>query len=393
MSRYAASEHLGTRSKLKVMGAVLFWVGAAALGGTFVLGCGGGGGDSEPTPDPDPGVVVSGPTMAISGGGQIKLYTGISDLANSGSAPVPAQTINAPNVQSVAFDFSGNLYYLANDGSSGSDAAFYFCERPNTGLPFPACTTVGGPIAGGQWLAIDTTGTVFATSLAGGAGTVVSFPAASGPLSTPAVVYTSTTVPAAYGGIAVDSSDTLYVTEQSTAGTLHGTLFACTTVCQGSTGSQVDLTSNITASSPSSPPGGPLAMGSDGMTVFVGVSNTDPVALTAPIAFECAPDGSGGLTCQALTTTFPPLAGADSPFVTTVGIAASPENDVYDAVLLTDGNTTDDTGPAFFGFDSAGAPFACSSSPSSCRVSQLPSVPVNSAAGSVAYGLAVSPVP
>lgn len=390
MSQRSRGVRSTVRSTLQSVAVLLFWLGAAALGGTFVFGCGDGGGGSPPATT---GPVISGPTLAISVGGTIKLYTVISDLANSGAAPMPAQTISAPNVLSVAFDSSGNLYYLANNGTPGSDASFFECTRPNSWLPFPDCTVVGGPIAGGQWLAIDNAGTVFATSLNGGAGTIVSFPAVSGPPTTPSVVYTSTTQPFAYGGIAVDGSGTLYVTEQAAAGTPHDLLFACTTACQSSSGSQTDLTASVSGAYPSSPPGGPLAIGGDGTTLLVGASNTDPVALTAPIAFVCAPDGSGGLTCQPGSASFPPLAGTDSPFITTVGIAISHVGNVYDAVLLTDGNTTDDPGPSFFGFDSGGAPFACSGTPSTCRVSQLPSVPVNSAAGSVAYGIAVSPVP
>lgn len=370
---------------------VLFWTGAAALGGTFVLGCGSGGGSGSSPPPAGP--VVSEPTMAISIGGEIKLYTGLGDLANSGPAPVPAQTISAANVLSVAFDSSGDLYYLANNGTIGSDASFFHCTLPNAGLPFPPCTAVGGPIAGGKWLAIDSTGTVFATSLTGSTGTIVSFPSTSGPPSTPVVVYTSTALPALYGGIAVDGSNTVYVTELPALGATYH-LLSCTAACQGSSGSQVDLTSSITASYPASPPGGPLAIKGDGTTLLVGAANTNPVALTAlPIAFACAADGNGGLTCQPHTVSVPPLAGTDSPFVTTVGIAASHAGNVYDAALLTDGNTTDDPGPSFFGFDAAGAQFACSSTPSTCRVSQLPSVPVNSVEDSVPYGLAVSHAP
>lgn len=365
--------------------ALVFWTGAAALGGTFVFGCQSNVGEGS-APD------TSG-MLAIAVGGQVRVFTQIGDLIYNGSAPLPVQTINAPDVLSITFDSSGNLYYLTNNGSVGSDATFHSCPRANSGAPFPTCTALGNPIAGGQWLAVDASGTVFATSLTGTAGTVVSFPAASGPPSSPSAVYVSTTLPAAYGGITVDSGGTVYVTEQPTAGGRpRDKLFACSMSCRGSTGSQIDLTSSVTASYPSSHPGGPLAIAADGATLLVGASNTDPRALTAPVAFICTPSGGGGLACQAGNETFPPLAGVDTPFITTVGIAASPRNDVYDAVLLTDGNTADDPGPSFFGFAATGGQFACSGSPN-CRVSQLPSVPVNSAPGTVPYGLAVSPVP
>lgn len=367
------------------VGAALFWLGAAALGGTFVFGCQDNGGE-------DPGPDLSG-TMAIAMGGQINLYTQIGDLVYDGPAPIPAETVAAPNVLSIAFDSSGNLYYLANTGLPGSDATFHACPRSNSGAMFPSCSALGSPIAGGQWLTVDAAGTVFATSLTGSSGTIVSFPASSGPPLAASAVYVSNTLPAAYGGVAVNSSGTLYVTEQPTAGgTPRDKLFACSTACQGSAGSQIELTSSITASYPSSPPGGPLAIGADGTTLFVGASNTNPMALTAPVAFVCAANVGGSLSCQPGNETFPPLAGVDTPFITTVGIAASPTNDVYDAVLLTDGNTTDDPGPSFFGFAATGGQFACTGSPT-CRVSQLPSVPVNSAPGSVPYGLAVSPIP
>lgn len=385
MNRHSALARSKILNRLMSAGALLFWVGAAALAGTFVLGCQNNTGEGT-APN------LSG-TMAIALGGQIKVFTQIGDLIYNGSAPVPTQTISAPNVLSLAFDSSGNLYYLANNGSAGSDATFYSCPRSNSGVLFPSCAAVGNPIAGGQWLSVNTAGAVFATSLTGNAGLIISFPAASGPPAFPTIVYASTTLPAAYGGITVDGSGTVYVTEQPTAGgTPRDKLFACSTACQGSSGSQVEITSIITGSYPSSYPGGPLAMAADGTTLLVGASNTNPMALTAPVAFVCTSSGGSGLSCQAGNETFPPLAGVDTPFITTVGIAISPSNNVYDAVLLTDGNTTDSTGPSFFGFVSTGGQFACSGSPN-CRVSQLPSVPVNSAPGSVPYGLAVSPIP
>ena len=171
-------------------------------------------------------------------------------------------------------------------------------------------------------------------------------------------------------------------------------LFACATACQSTPGSQTDLTAIITTPNPRSVPGGPLATGLDGTTLFVGAAGiNDATPLTLPVVFVCTP-GGGGLGCQADNATFPGLFGVDNPFVTVVGIAPSHSNDVYAAVLLKDGGDTSvNLGPKFFGFVAAGTQFACSGTPSTCRVNQLPSVPVNSAPGAVAYGLAVAPVP
>ncbi|MDP3857022.1 MAG: hypothetical protein Q8Q73_04575 [Stagnimonas sp.] len=367
--------------------AAVAWLGAAALGGSFVLGCGGGVGDGSL-------VIPEDQMMAISTAGQIKIYDDLAELATTGAAPVPAQTIIAANVLSVAFDSAGNLYYLANNGSVGSNASFFSCPLPSTGLPFATCTAVGGVIPGGQWLAINASSTVFATSRNATTGSVVSFPLASGPPASPSVVYTSTTAPAAYGGIAVDASNTLYVTEQGSATSIAHKLFKCTSACQGTSGSQLDLTANITSGNPDSAPGGPLATNLGSTNLFVGAASTNPRSpQTRPVAFVCAAGSSGGLSCQARTATFPLLFGADSPFVNSVGIAASDSNEVYDAALLDDGGDTAAVlGPSFFGFLAAGPQFACSSTPSTCRVNQLPSVPINSMPASVPYGLAISPL-
>ena len=364
--------------------ATLLWLGAAALGGTYVLGCGG---------TVLPPAIQTDQTLAIATGGQIRLYNNLNELGSTGVTPVPVQTITAANVLSVAFDAHGNLYYLANNGTSGSAATFFSCLLPASGLPFPACTSIGATVAGGQWLTIDSSGVVFATSRTSSSATIVSFPSASGPGATPAVAYTSNGIPLSYGGITVDSSDTLYVTEQATAATIPvDKLFKCTVACQASAGSQADITASITTPFPNSAPGGPLAYSRDGTTLFVGSTNPQPhPPLTLPVAFACT-SGAGGLTCHADSVTFPGAFGADSPYINTVGIAANKSNDIYAAVLLNNGgDTTTNFGPMFFGFLQAGPQFACSTTPSNCRVNELPSVPMNSPAGSVAYGLAVSP--
>lgn len=361
----------------------LFWLVAAAIGGTFVLGCNSIGGGFNTT---------SGQTMAISMSGQIKLYNPISALASMGLTPVPVQTLTAANVLSVAFDHQGNLYYLANNGTAGSAATFYFCHLPTGGLPYIACTAQGSTIDGGQWLAIDQSGTAFATSLSTTTGTVVSFPASSGPPVSPTVVYTSAVKPFAYGGIAVDSSDTIYLTEQLAAASYpDDKLFKCTTACQSSSGSQTNLT--VSGSYPGSVISGPLAIGHDGATLLVAAGNiNNHTSLTLPVVFVCAASGGGGLTCQADVDTFPAVFGVDNPYVMTVGVTSSSTNDVYAAVQLNDGgDTTTNFAPSFFGFVQAGTQFACSSTPSNCRVNQLPAPLIDSAAGSVPYGLAISP--
>jgi hypothetical protein len=365
-----------------IAGAV--WLVGAALGGTFVLGCGGGFSGSSfnnlPTQE-----------MAIATNGQIRLYKVSDATAASGPAPTPEQTITAANVLSVAFDFNKNLYYLANNGTAGSAATFYSCPAPAMGGTY-TCAAVGGSIAGGQWLAVDHALTVYATSLTA-TGTIVSFPAASGPPVTPTVVYTSTSLPVSYGGLAVDSSGTLYVTEQPTAGNNGETLYKCTITCRNASSGQADISSQVLGTSTHSFIGGPLAIGSNGSTLYAGAANSAILSpATLPVVFICVQQGAGGQICRAVSVTFPLQGGVDSPYVATVGVAPDVNGNVFDALLLT--NFNDNTaviGPAFFGHTSADALFACSSNPATCPVNQLPSVPVNSASGSVPYGLAISP--
>ncbi|MDB5986429.1 MAG: hypothetical protein JWR16_1482 [Nevskia sp.] len=361
--------------------AASIWLAGAALGGTFVLGCGGTTGSSFST----------GQKMAIAMASQIRLYNVADAVAATGPAPVPVQTIAAANVLSVAFDLNKNLYYLANNGTAGSVATFFSCPAPALGGTY-TCHAVGSSIDGGQWLAIDHAATAYATSL-GLTGSVISFPIASGPSATPSVVYSSTSLPVAYGGLAVDSGGTLYVTEQPSTTNNSDTLYKCTTVCRNSSGTQADISSQILASAPNSVIGGPLAIGSDGTTLYVGAAN--PVIVSPsilPVVFVCTPQGTGGLGCQADNVTFTPLGGTDSPYIGTVGVAADSSNNVYDALLLTNyGDMTVTLGPPFFGHNAAGSLFACSSTPSTCPVNQLPSVPVVSHPASVPYGLAISP--
>lgn len=367
--------------------AALFWLGVAALGGTFVFGCFQFGGNTSLTTPP-------GPTLAIAMNGHIKLYTGLASLANSGPAPTTTQSLSAPNVLGVAFDMQRNLYYLSNNGTAGSDATFHVCTLPTAGMPYPSCTAVGAPIPGGQWLTIDTSGTVFATSLTNATGTVVSFPAASGPPTSPTVVYTSGTLPYAYGGIAIDGSGTLYVTEQPAAAHFpNDQVYRCTSVCQSSSGSQIDVTAAVVGTHTTSVVDGPLAIAQDGQTLLVGVANiNNHPPVTSPVAFVCTPNGGGGFTCQDDTVTFPPVFGADNPFVLTLGIAGGAGGDVYLAVQLDDGGQTGGNfGPGFYGFQASGALFGCSGTPSTCPVNQLPSLPVNTATGSMSYALAVVP--
>lgn len=382
---------MNTRVRNTVPGlfAALVWLGAAALGGTFALGCSSPNDDGFAALPPIPNM------LAIASGGQIKVYTGLLELALTGPAPTPAQTIIAPNVESVAFGTNGNLYFLANDGTLGSDATFFYCQMPPSGLPFPPCTAVGGPIVGGQWLAVNGSSVIFATSITATTGTIVSFPAAIGPPVVPTVVYTSGAKPFLYGGIAVDGSNSLYVTEQGSAPVLAHRLFKCTAACQAAPGTQGDLTGSITTPNPGSAPGGPLATSADGTTLFVGAANTGsaPIPLTLPVVFVCT-QGAGGLTCQADSATFPAVNGTTNPFVTAAGVAADSTNNVYAAALLNDnGDTTTNLGPSFFGFVPAGAQFACSTTPATCRVNQLPSVGTNTEPGLVPYGLAVSHIP
>ncbi len=366
----------------------LAWLAGAAVAGTLVLGC-----VHAPNPDPrgGPGAGASPQLLAIATGGKIQLYTVNASLAASGSSPTPIQTITAPDVQSVAIDEKGNMFYLANTGAAGSDASFYSCPAPKAGGSF-TCSKVGGTISGAQWLAVDPGDKVFVTAAGATAGAVLSFDAATGPGAATKQVYTSAHPPITFGGLAVDGSDTLYVSElKSTFG--GGSLYSCSTACWLTAGSQTDITTTVTSQVPNSAIGGPLAINfADGITLYVGSANASTSSPeTLPVSLTCTQGTTPALVCTGASATFVMDHGGEiNTFDSTVGIAADSDGYTFVPVLLNNfGDTSAVLGPSFFGFLPSGAQFDCSFTPANCPVNLLPSVPDNSTRNAIPYGIAI----
>jgi hypothetical protein len=374
---------------------------AAALGYSLLAGC------NPSTPGVNLfGSPVDGKTaqyMAIAANGTIQLYIlPDSTTGVSGSAPMPVQTLSAPNVLSVAIDTGGDLLYLASDPVNPLDADFFICpavgHSPDPTYVFPVtgtCEQVGGTIPGGQWLTTDGNApgingnpAVFATSLGATAGTVVSFAENVGPGPAMTTVYTSTVEPVYYGGLAVDVQDTVYVTEQN-----HefggDELFACSATCAQNPGSQTDVTASLLGQVPDAAAGGPLAIAQDGMTLYIGGANasTSSPATLAVSVFCLQPSPQ---RCFGNSVTFPLLDdGNFNPFVSSAGIAGDADGNTYNPVLLSDsGQTGADVGPMFYGLTNSGQ-FSCSGNQSACPVNLLPAPPIDTVRGSYSYGIAV----
>lgn len=345
--------------------------------------------------------------LAIASGGQIQLFNVSSSWTSAGSAPAPFATLSAPGVTSVAFDTADNLYYLASVVTPAS-VTFNKCAAP----AYTSCVTVGASLpAASQWLAIDTNGNGYATE----ASTVVEFSLGSGPSANSPVVYTSSLAPspAAFSGLAASPgpNPTLYVVEGQAFFGTNNQLYQCALPCKPN--QQTNITNQVLQATvvPNSTGGsfisgtvfGPVAVGPLSTTnlynLYVAIGDastngTDQAAPNAqPIVVICPGTIGASGSCIADSFAFKDVvsAGNISPFVGSVGVAADPTGNVYVAIAQ-GGYGSAVSAPFFFGFQPNGSQFGCSTTPSTCPVNLLPSLPPNpSSFDNLPYAMAIGP--
>jgi hypothetical protein len=318
--------------------------------------------------------------IAISTDGQtLSLFKLSPALANTGSAPTPLQILQTPNITGAAADASGTIYYTANAGTPGSNAALYVCPTPSVAgqpyscAPFPngyASAIPGGKLLNGGLL-LEASITSSGTTIYGLSPnpTAASYDNPTGAIQPLTPIYTSngtpvdvsaqevsqlfTTRPSGFGPPALTTG--LFVTETDKASTFGSGVraYACMLPCNA--GAQTDITQSLLAAigTPGALSGQITGSISDGLGdgnfhAVVGLANpygngAAPSVLSTVAKLQIllsGPTSSSVLASSAKTlandeVSFPLLSNNLSPFIGTSALAQDPLGQLFVAQALT----------------------------------------------------------
>lgn len=288
--------------------------------------------------------------LAVGNQGNIDVYA-LPNPNNTTTAPGFINSITtSSSVVAVAVDAAWNIYYIDAQG------IFNVCNPNPAGTSWSCSGFTANPIAGGQFIALDGQGNAFVTSQGSAsppsASEVLKFSAATGPVTTK-VVYKSLNPPTfVFGGIAVGSDGTLYVTERMNPD--GAAVYKCNAGCQGTT-MPIDITSQL-GLTPNEILDGPIAVNSAG-SLFLGTANpfgnfTAPQTL--PVELICTP-GTSGYSCDATATyMFSLVFGTINPYGGTSGIGVDSNGDSFVAINPSSGDPGQPTNSSFFEFPFVG---------------------------------------
>jgi hypothetical protein len=370
---------------------------ASAAVASIVVTC-----DAEAIPSP-------GTTLALATGASVSLYKVSLAWATTGSAPTPFQVLQTPNITGLVADPVGNIYYTANNGTSGSAANFFACPVPASGQPYacsiPPNTTT---LPGGKLLAFDPgSAQLLAADIQSTGSTIVAFPVSPGPTTqNQTTIYTSSATPVDVNAQVIDSAagNSLYVTEIP-ASSMFGSgtkAFACLEPCAA--GTQLDITQTLMAAA-----GGNAQLSgivdtlNNFNSITFGLANSYGAAAapaTLPIALQCGPAlmppvgnfpyvfSCGGP--QIYSRSYPQSGANASAFVGTAGFAVDSNSQLYAAATLTtQGQTITASVLTGYGFWTGYQP-NCSVTPAACPVNLLQPTPVATDGGLPSYLMTMS---
>ncbi len=291
---------------------------------------------------------------------------------------IVANGLAAP-VTGMVLDASNNAYYLM-PGAGG--ATLYYCPAPS-GTAGYSCAASQPTITlpGGQWLAVDAAGNLYATEAQGSTNTVVKFTLTS--TAPYPVVYSSANVVTAFLGLAVTpDGSTLYVGEttsaslgQSGAGT---TMHLCTTLasggCVNGTAGGTDITAQIAPIGNAGAISGAVAVsGPGGQYVYFGAANgngtlggSSPPTVLVVCPAKATPSST---TCWSGSQSYVLGPGNSQPYMQSAAVAADALGNSYVGALVNSNGSSLSGDPTLLGF---GAPSGTSGLLTDCLGSSPP---------------------